>query len=158
MSKWHAGRIAAKPLLGVSKHRDWMISVLWSIERTGVQPGYVGLISDSWPIALLLVVWLKVMKTSYMLTVMLLVANLANTKWCKNPEKWLKPWHMGTHLRVLSKSYPMNYNTNVRGFRCFSKIFAWFGRFSSSFSIGRVKSVGHLMYLVMCSVQPQGAQ
>ena len=37
---------------------------------------------------------------------MLLVDNMANTKSCKNPEKRLKPWHMGTHLRVLSKSYP----------------------------------------------------
>ena len=27
---------------------------------------------------------------------------LANTKWCKNPEKLFKPWQMGTHLRVLS--------------------------------------------------------
>ena len=26
---------------------------------------------------------------------------------------------MGTHLRVLSESYPMN--TNIVGFRCFSK-------------------------------------
>ena len=29
---------------------------------------------------------------------MLLVANLANTKWCKIPEKWLKPWNMGIVL------------------------------------------------------------
>ena len=29
---------------------------------------------------------------------------------------------MGTHLRVLSKGYLMN--TNMTGFRCFSKIFA----------------------------------
>ena len=56
------------------------------------------------------------------LTLMLLVANLANTKWCKNPEKWLNPWHMGTHLRVLYESYPMI--TNMTGFRSFSKIFA----------------------------------
>ena len=35
------------------------------------------------------------------LTHMLLVANLAITKKCKKTEKWLKPWHMGTHLRVL---------------------------------------------------------
>ena len=34
---------------------------------------------------------------------MLLVANLANTKWCRKPKKWLKPWHMGTHLRVLGE-------------------------------------------------------
>ena len=26
----------------------------------------------------------------------------------KTTEKWLKPWNMGTHLRVLSESYPMN--------------------------------------------------
>ena len=37
-------------------------------------------------------------------------------------EKWPKPWHMGTHLRVLSESYPMN--TNMTGFKWFSKIFA----------------------------------
>ena len=30
---------------------------------------------------------------------------------------------MGTHLRVLLKSYPMN--TNMTGFRCFSKLFTW---------------------------------
>ena len=48
------------------------------------------------------------------LTFMLLVTNLANTKWCRKPEKWLKPWHMGTHLRVLSESFPMN--TNMTGF------------------------------------------
>ena len=40
-------------------------------------------------------------------TLMLVLANLANTKWCKKPWKWLKPWNMGTRLRVLSGSYPM---------------------------------------------------
>ena len=53
---------------------------------------------------------------------MLLAANLANTKWWKNPEEWLKLWRIGTHLRVLSRSYLMN--TNMIGFRWFSKIFA----------------------------------
>ena len=62
------------------------------------------------------------------LTQMLLVSNLANTKWCKKSEKWLKPWGMDTHLRVLSKIYPIS--TNMTGFRGFSKIFAslCFGR------------------------------
>ena len=62
------------------------------------------------------------------LTLMLLVDNLAITKWCKNPEKQPKSWHMGTHLRVLSKSCQMN--TNMTGFWCFSKIFEslYFGR------------------------------
>ena len=32
------------------------------------------------------------------LTLMLLLANLANTKYCKKMEKLLKPWHMGIHL------------------------------------------------------------
>ena len=59
---------------------------------------------------------------------MLLIATLANTKLCKNPEKLLKPWQMGTHLRVLSESYPKN--TNMTGFRWFSTIFEslFFGR------------------------------
>ena len=56
------------------------------------------------------------------LTLVLLMVNLANTKWCKKPEKLLKPWHMGTHLRAPSDKYPMK--TNMIGFRWFSKIFA----------------------------------
>ena len=52
-----------------------------------------------------------------LLTLILLVADLANTKWCKKPEKWLKPWHMVTHLTVLSMSYSMN--TNITGLRWF---------------------------------------
>ena len=43
-------------------------------------------------------------------------------KWkMKKAEKWPKPWQMGTHLRVLDESFPMN--TKVIGFRWFSKIF-----------------------------------
>ena len=47
--------------------------------------------------------------------------NLANTKWCEKPEKWLKPWQLGTHRKVLSESFPMS--TNMTGFRWFKKIF-----------------------------------
>ena len=32
----------------------------------------------------------------------------------------MKPWHMGTHLCILSESYLIN--TNMAGFRWFSKI------------------------------------
>ena len=72
------------------------------------------------------------------LTVMLLVVNLAKTKWHKNPEKLLKPWQMDTHLRVLSESYPMNTNI-MTGFRWFSKIFDFLCfRRSYSLSFGRV--------------------
>ena len=52
------------------------------------------------------------------------MSNLINRKWCKNVEKWLKPWHMGTHPIVLSESYSMN--TNMTGFGWFSKIFSIF--------------------------------
>ena len=51
-------------------------------------------------------------------TLMLLVTYLTNTKRCKKPEKWLKPWHMGTHLKVLRESSPIS--TNMTGFRWFS--------------------------------------
>ena len=67
-----------------------------------------------------------------LLTLMLRVANLTNTKWGKNPweitETSLKQWQMGTHLKVLNESYPMN--TNMTWFRWFSKIFVYlcFGR------------------------------
>ena len=37
----------------------------------------------------------------------------------KKAGKLLKPWQMGTQLRVLSESFPMN--TNMTGFRWFSK-------------------------------------
>ena len=57
-----------------------------------------------------------------LLTLTLLEADLANTKWCKKPENLLKPCHMGTHLWVFSESYPMN--TNTTRFRWFSKICA----------------------------------
>ena len=50
---------------------------------------------------------------------MLIVANLANTKSGKKPGKLLQPWHMGTHMIVLSKSFQMN--TNMTSFRLFSK-------------------------------------
>ena len=33
------------------------------------------------------------------------------------------PWHMGTHLKVLSESYPMN--TNVTGFRSLYFLALW---------------------------------
>ena len=47
------------------------------------------------------------------------MANFANTKWSKKPEKLLKPWHMGTHLILLSESYPMN--TNMQDLDGFQK-------------------------------------
>ena len=62
-----------------------------------------------------------ILVTLYSLTLyyMLLVANLANKNDAEKAEKRLKPLHMGTHLRALSESYPMN--TNMTGFRWLSK-------------------------------------
>ena len=54
----------------------------------------------------------------------------------QKPEKWLKPWQMGTHLRVLNESYPMN--TNMTGLRWFSKTLHPCTLDESSLSIGRV--------------------
>ena len=54
---------------------------------------------------------------------MLLVAKLTKYKMMqKKPENLLKPRQMGTHLRALHESYPMN--TNMTGFRWFLTIFA----------------------------------
>ena len=57
------------------------------------------------------------------LTLILLVADLAYMKLCENPEKWPKPWQMGTHLRVLGEIFQMN--TNMTGFGWFSNVFAF---------------------------------
>ena len=73
-----------------------------------------------------------------LLALMLLVANLANTKRCKKPEKLLKPWQMGTHLRV-GESFQMN--TKTTGFQCFFKNLAFLCLDESSLSIGRVSLV-----------------
>ena len=54
---------------------------------------------------------------------MLLVTNLANTELCKNNNrKMTGTLAHGTHLRVLSESFPMN--TNMTGFRRVFLIFA----------------------------------
>ena len=55
---------------------------------------------------------------------------------------------MGTHLRVLNESYPMN--TNMTGLRCFSKIYA-LGE--SSLSIERVKLMDTSVVLAVHSLR-----
>ena len=76
---------------------------------------------------------------SWVSTLMLLVANFANTKWCRKPERLWKPWNMGTHLRVLGKSYSMN--TDMTGLRWFQKSLRACALDKSSLSIGRVKEI-----------------
>ena len=70
----------------------------------------------------ILLLWMKVASTLYGSTHMVLVNDLANTKWCKKNWKWQKHLHMGIHLTVLSDSYLMN--TNMAGVGCISKTFA----------------------------------
>ena len=75
-----------------------------------------------------------------------LVANLAVTKWCKKAEKFLKSWHIGTHLRVLCDSYPIN--TNIwQGFDDFQKSVRPHTLDESSLSIGRVNRPRPAAYL-----------
>ena len=68
--------------------------------------------------------------------VLTFVLPVANIKWCKKTtEKWLKPWHMGFHLKVFSDSYPIN--TNMTRFRWFSKILR-----SCALDEGRKEGIG----------------
>ena len=69
-----------------------------------------------------------------------LTANFVNEDICKKLRKWLKHWHMGVHLRVLSERFPMN--TNMAGFRGFSKPLRPCALDVSSLSIGGVNSIG----------------
>ena len=93
----------------------------------------------------------------------------------KTKKKWLKPWHLGTHLRVLNESYPMS--TNMTGFKNSCILVLWmkvtsaleglsYPWFSSSTSykvasqdyLGNIKNVMHtsglLGYInIPCAVQ-----
>ena len=62
--------------------------------------------------------WLLIDGFQSYLTLIMVVANLAITKRKKNFKKY---WHMGTYLRVLSESFPMN--INMTGLKWFSNIF-----------------------------------
>ena len=59
-----------------------------------------------------------------------------------------QPERMNTHLRVLNESYLMN--TNMTGFRRFSKIFASYALNESSLSIGSVKAGPNSQLLTTC--------
>ena len=65
----------------------------------------------------------------------------------KKPEKWLKPWHIGTHLWVPSKYHPMN--TNMTGFRWVSNVLRFCALDKSSLSIGRVKTTWLLRWYLL---------
>ena len=56
------------------------------------------------------------------LTLMLLVATLANTKWCKNPEKWSKTWQMVLIWECSARAF--KWIPTWQGLNGFSKNFA----------------------------------
>ena len=56
---------------------------------------------------------------------------------------------MGTHLRVLSESYPMS--TNMTGFKGFHKTLHAYDFDESSFSIGRV-NLGNHAWVYACAI------
>ena len=51
----------------------------------------------------------------------------------------MKPWYMGAHLKVLSKSFPTN--TNMTRFKCFSKYLHHCALDEISLSIGWVNRI-----------------
>ena len=44
-------------------------------------------------------------------------------KMMQKTEKWMKSWHMGTHLRVLNKCYPRTTNMTVSVKMVFKNLF-----------------------------------
>ena len=84
--------------------------------------------------------WKVQLQSTNNLTLMLLVANFPNTK---KSEKWLKPRHMGTYLRVHSESYPMN--TTMTGLRWFSKIFAFLSLVTSALELKPLSTINLIL-------------
>ena len=72
---------------------------------------------------------------------MVLMANLANTKWCKKLKEWLKPKHMGIHRRVPSESY-LKWKTQWQGLYVFHKSLRFCVLEESSLGIGKGKEGG----------------
>ena len=87
-------------------------------------------------------------------TLMLLVANHANTKWCKTPKKWPKPWQMGT--QELSSEYQQDRVCMVFKYLCIPVLWtkvasaleglrAWKpGTFIYLWDVGILRGKGHL--------------
>ena len=79
------------------------------------------------------------------------VANLGNTKWCKKPEKVLKPWYicMGTYLIVLDESFHMNIHMTWLGYFSFFCILVhWTKVTSASEGIGGLERPNNSKSLV----------
>ena len=62
------------------------------------------------------------------------------TKWCKKTEKWLKPCYMGTHMRILSQSYPIK-NQNDMVLDVFQRSLHPCTSDESSLNISRVNTI-----------------
>ena len=86
------------------------------------------------------------------LTLLLLVANLANTKMMQKFLEMTETLAHGTHLRVLNESYPMN--TNMTGFIWFSYIYLRpCDLDESSLSIGRLNILFQCIRSVLTVLQ-----
>ena len=70
---------------------------------------------------------------------MLVVANFANTKSCKKAKKWLKPWHMGIHLKV--RNGAIQRIPTWQGLKHFQKSLQHCALDKDSLSIGRVYDI-----------------
>ena len=69
----------------------------------------------------------------------------------QKPEKRLNPWHMGTHMRMLSESYLMT--TNMTRFDGFQKSFRPCALLESCLNIGRVNQIRYrepYCFMVSC--------
>ena len=82
--------------------------------------------------------------SSTLLNLMLLVASFGQYKMMQKPEKWLKPWHMGTHLRVLSEIYLLD--TNMTCFRWLSKTLCLCALGESCLNIRRDKGLKKMIF------------
>ena len=65
----------------------------------------------------------------------------------KTPEKCLKPWQIGTHLKVLSVSFQMS--TNMTGFRWFQKSLHFFLHWMKVASALEVLRLSDSIYLLV---------
>ena len=80
--------------------------------------------------------WLNIL--DQIIPYMLLVASLANRKWCENPEKWLKPWPWVLIWEYLVRA--IQWIPTWQGLDGFQKYLCPCSSDESILSIGRVKA------------------
>ena len=93
---------------------------------------------------LFVMVTLLMLKISHLILsiTLMLVANCGIIKWHKKAEKWLKPWNMGIHLRVLSECL-IQWIPTWQGLDVFQRSLHHCALDEGSLSIWRVKVAAH---------------